>query len=152
MKLLIQNVLNANVSVDQKIIGEINQGFVVFIGIANTDTKEIADKMIQKMLNLRIFRDENDKTNLSLNDVSGELLLISQFTLYADCTHGNRPSFTNAGKPDLANELYEYIIDKCKETNLKVQTGEFGADMKVSLVNDGPFTIMLDSDEIIKKK
>jgi D-tyrosyl-tRNA(Tyr) deacylase len=152
MKFLIQNVQNASVSVEQKVIGEIQTGFVVFIGICDTDTTQIADKMIQKMLNLRIFEDAAGKTNLSLSDVSGALLLISQFTLYADCTHGNRPSFMKAGNPEKAQQLYQYIIDKCKETSVPVQTGKFGADMKVSLVNDGPFTIMLDSDEIIKTK
>lgn len=150
MKFLIQNVQNASVAVDGKIIGQIQKGFVVFIGICDTDNAQIADKMIQKLLNLRIFKDASGKTNLSLSDVSGGLLLISQFTLYADCRHGNRPSFTKAGNPALAEQLYDYIIQKCKETSLTVQTGSFGADMKVSLVNDGPFTIMLDSEEIVK--
>lgn len=150
MKFLIQNVQNASVAVDGKIIGQIQKGFVVFIGICDTDNAQIADKMIQKLLNLRIFKDASGKTNLSLSDVSGGLLLISQFTLYADCRHGNRPSFTKAGNPALAEQLYDYIIQKCKETALTVQTGSFGADMKVSLVNDGPFTIMLDSAEIVK--
>ncbi len=150
MKFLIQNVQNASVAVDGKIIGQIQKGFVVFIGICDTDNAQIADKMIQKLLNLRIFKDASGKTNLSLSDVSGGLLLISQFTLYADCRHGNRPSFTKAGNPALAEQLYDYIIQKCKETSLTVQTGSFGADMKVSLVNDGPFTIMLDSAEIVK--
>lgn len=149
MKFLIQNVQNASVAVDGKIIGQIQKGFVVFIGICDTDNAQIADKMIQKLLNLRI-KDASGKTNLSLSDVSGGLLLISQFTLYADCRHGNRPSFTKAGNPALAEQLYDYIIQKCKETSLTVQTGSFGADMKVSLVNDGPFTIMLDSAEIVK--
>lgn len=150
MKFLIQNVQSASVTVDQKVIGQIQKGFVVFIGICDTDTTEIADKMVQKLLNLRIFKDGAGKTNLSLSDVSGGLLLISQFTLYADCSHGNRPSFIKAGNPQLAKQLYEYIIDKCKETSLTVQTGSFGADMKVSLINDGPFTIMLDSAEIAR--
>lgn len=150
MKFLIQNVQNASVAVDGKIIGQIQKGFVVFIGICDADNAQIADKMIQKLLNLRIFKDASGKTNLSLSDVSGGLLLISQFTLYADCRHGNRPSFTKAGNPALAEQLYDYIIQKCKETSLTVQTGSFGADMKVSLVNDGPFTIMLDSAEIVK--
>ena len=148
MKFVIQNVLNASVSVDQKIVGQINQGYVVFIGISNDDNEETANKMIQKMLNLRIFQDENDKTNLSLEQISGELLLISQFTLYADCKHGNRPSFIKAGKPEHAQKLYNYIIEQCKMKVPNVQTGIFGADMKVSLTNDGPFTIVLDSDEI----
>ena len=148
MKFVIQNVLNASVSVDQKIVGQINQGYVVFIGISNDDNEETANKMIQKMLNLRIFQDENGKTNLSLEQISGELLLISQYTLYADCKHGNRPSFINAGKPEHAQKLYNYIIEQCKMKVPNVQTGIFGADMKVSLTNDGPFTIVLDSAEI----
>lgn len=148
MKFVIQNVLNASVSVEQKIVGQINQGYVVFIGISNDDNEETANKMIQKMLNLRIFQDENGKTNLSLEQISGELLLISQFTLYADCKHGNRPSFINAGKPEHAQKLYNYIIEQCKMKVPNVQTGIFGADMKVSLTNDGPFTIVLDSAEI----
>ena len=148
MKFVIQNVLNASVSVDQKIVGQINQGYVVFIGISNDDNEETAKKMIQKMLNLRIFQDENGKTNLSLEQISGELLLISQFTLYADCKHGNRPSFIKAGKPEHAQKLYNYIIEQCKIKVSNVQTGIFGADMKVSLTNDGPFTIVLDSTEI----
>ena len=118
--------------------------------MSNEDTKEIADKMIKKMINLRIFDDADGKTNLALKDVNGELLLVSQFTLYADCKKGNRPSFINAGKPDMANEMYEYIISKCKEEIDVVEQGEFGADMKVSLLNDGPFTIVLDSSEICK--
>lgn len=150
MKFLIQNVLNASVTVNEEVIGNIQKGFVVFIGISQTDNVEIADKMIHKLLNLRVFKDDQGKTNLSLSDVSGALLLVSQFTLYADCRHGNRPSFTKAGAPDEAQKLYEYIIQKCKESGLAVQTGSFGADMKVELVNDGPFTIMLDSEEIIK--
>ena len=148
MKFVIQNVLNASVSVDQKIVGQINQGYVVFIGISNDDNEETANKMIQKMLNLRIFQDENGKTNLSLEQISGKLLLISQFTLYADCKHGNRPSFIKAGKPEHAQKLYNYIIEQCKMKVPNVQTGIFGADMKVSLTNDGPFTIVLDSTEI----
>ena len=148
MKFVIQNVLNASVSVDQKIVGQINQGYVVFIGISNDDNEETANKMIQKMLNLRIFQDENGKTNLSLEQISGELLLISQFTLYADCKHGNRPSFIKAGKPEHAQKLYNYIIEQCKMKVPNVQTGIFGADMKVSLTNDGPFTIVLDSEQL----
>lgn len=150
MKFLIQNVQNASVQIENEIVGKINKGFVVFIGISDTDNTIIADKMIHKLLNLRIFKDSEGKTNLSLSDVSGELLLISQFTLYADCRHGNRPSFINAGKPEPAKELYEYIIDRCTQSGLNVQTGSFGADMKVELINDGPFTIMLDSEEICR--
>ena len=144
MKLVIQRVNHAEVAVDGNVIGQIKKGFLVFIGVAADDTKEIADKYIKKLLGLRIFEDENGKTNLSLKDVNGELLLVSQFTLYADCSHGNRPSFINAGKPELANEIYEYMISECKKQVPVVQTGEFGADMKVSLENDGPFTIILE--------
>ncbi|MCD7725948.1 MAG: D-tyrosyl-tRNA(Tyr) deacylase [Clostridiales bacterium] len=148
MKFLIQRVQHAAVQVEDQVIGEIGYGFLVFVGISNTDTREIADKMIHKLLNLRIFSDENGKTNRNLSSIGGELLIISQFTLYADCRHGNRPSFTDAGKPELAKELYEYIIQKCQEAVPKAAHGEFGADMKISLLNDGPFTIMLDSDVI----
>ena len=152
MKLVIQRVLNASVTVDDTVIGAIGKGFLVLIGVTEGDTEEIADKMLKKMLQLRIFEDENGKTNLALNDVSGEVLLVSQFTLYADCKKGNRPSFVNAGNPTLANHLYEYMIAKCKDAlTTNVQTGSFGADMKVALVNDGPFTIVLDSAEILAK-
>ncbi len=149
MKFVIQRVSEASCRVDQNITGAIDAGYCVLIGIEDADTREIADKMLSKMLNLRIFSDENGKTNLSLNDVNGSLLLISQFTLYADCRKGNRPSFTNAGKPDFAKEMYEYIISECQKTVPNVQTGIFGADMKISLTNDGPFTIVLDSKEIV---
>jgi len=149
MRFVIQRVSHASVAVGNNIIGKIGNGFLVLIGISNTDTEEIADKMLQKMLHLRIFSDENGKTNLSLGDVGGALLLVSQFTLYADCRKGNRPSFTNAGNPELANSLYGYLIQKARESCPVVQAGEFGADMKVSLENDGPFTILLDSDEIL---
>ncbi|MCQ2526358.1 MAG: D-aminoacyl-tRNA deacylase [Lachnospiraceae bacterium] len=148
MKFVIQRVQNANVKVDNEIIGEIAKGYMVLIGVAGSDTKEIADKMIKKMIGLRIFEDENGKTNLSLEQVNGELLLVSQFTLYADCKRGNRPGFTNAGAPDMASDMYDYIVAQCKSLVKVVQTGSFGADMKVSLINDGPFTIILDSDEI----
>lgn len=148
MRFVIQRVKHASVTIDGNISGKIEKGFLVLIGVAENDTKDMADKMIKKMLGLRIFEDEQGKTNLSLSDVGGELLLVSQFTLYADCKKGNRPSFIKAGKPDMANEMYEYIIAKCKETVQDVQTGAFGADMKVELLNDGPFTILLDSDEI----
>ena len=148
MKFLIQRVTSASCRVDHEITGEISKGFLVFIGVCDEDTKEIADKKTKKLLGLRIFEDENGKTNLSLKDVGGELLLISQFTLYADCKKGNRPSFINAGKPDFAKEMYEYIIEKCKEEIPVVAQGIFGADMKISLLNDGPFTIILDSNEI----
>lgn len=148
MKFLIQRVSQASVEVESKIIGKIEKGFLVFVGISQGDTKELADRMIHKLLGMRIFEDENGKTNLSLADVSGELLIISQFTLYADCKKGNRPSFIKAGNPELANSLYEYIISECQKQVPNVQMGAFGADMKISLLNDGPFTIMLDSDEI----
>lgn len=146
MRFVIQRVTEASVTIDGEISGKIGKGYLVLIGVADTDTKEIADKMIRKMIGLRIFEDEQGKTNLSLADVDGGLLLVSQFTLYANCKRGNRPSFIEAGKPDMANEMYEYIIEKCRESVDEVQTGEFGADMKVQLLNDGPFTILLDSD------
>ncbi len=148
MKFVIQRVNNASVTIDEKIVGKINKGFLVLIGVSNEDTKEIADKMIKKLIGMRIFDDENGKTNLALADVDGELLLVSQFTLYANCKKGNRPSFINAGAPDMANEMYEYIIEKCREMVKVVETGEFGADMKVKLENDGPFTIVLDSEQL----
>lgn len=148
MKFVIQRVKYAKVEVDNSIIGAIDKGYMVLIGIASSDTREIADKMIKKMIGLRIFEDENGKTNLSLSQVDGALLLVSQFTLYADCKHGNRPGFTNAGAPAMASEMYDYIINECRKSVAVVQTGSFGADMKVSLLNDGPFTIILDSDEI----
>ena len=151
MKFVIQRVKSANVKVDNKIVGSINKGFLVLIGITHTDTKEIADVLIKKLIKLRVFEDENDKMNLALNDVNGELLLVSQFTLYADCRRGNRPDFINAAKPDYANRLYEYIIEECRKQEFNVQTGIFGEDMKVNLLNDGPVTIILDSDELIKK-
>lgn len=150
MKFVIQRVKNASVTVDNDIIGQIDQGFLVLIGITSSDTKEIADAMVKKLINLRVFKDSQDKMNLSIKDVGGSLLLISQFTLYANCSHGNRPGFTDAAKPDYANDLYEYIIQECKKYDVLVETGEFGADMKVSLLNDGPVTIILDSDEILK--
>lgn len=148
MRFVIQRVTEASVKIDGEISGKIGKGYLVLIGVADTDTKEIADKMIRKMIGLRIFEDEQGKTNLSLADVDGGLLLVSQFTLYANCKRGNRPSFIEAGKPDMANEMYEYIIEKCRESVDEVQTGEFGADMKVQLLNDGPFTILLDSDQL----
>ena len=148
MKFIIQRVSQANVSVDNITIGSINRGYMVLIGVSHTDTIEIADKMIRKMIGLRIFEDENGKTNLSLADVNGELLLISQFTLYANCKKGNRPSFIESGAPALAEKLYEYILDECKRQVPVVERGRFGADMKVSLTNDGPFTIYLDSESL----
>mgnify|MGYP002514221210 CR=1 FL=1 len=148
MKFVIQRVLEASVEVEQNVIGKIDKGFLVFIGVGQEDNQEIADKLVKKLVGLRIFEDENGKTNLSLADVNGELLLISQFTLYANCKKGFRPSFTDSGAPDMAKELYEYIIEKCREVVPSVQTGSFGADMKVQLVNDGPFTIILDSETL----
>ena len=148
MRFVVQRVTHASVTVDGNVIGKIGQGFMVLIGVSDEDTKETADKMVKKLLGLRIFEDENGKTNLDIHTVGGSLLLISQFTLYADCKHGNRPSFIKAGKPDMANEMYEYIISECKKQVTVVETGEFGADMKVSLENDGPFTIVLDSKEL----
>lgn len=148
MKFVIQRVSEASVKIDGEVVGQINKGFMVLIGVGQNDTKEVADKMVKKMTGLRIFEDENGKTNLSLADVGGELLLISQFTLYANCKKGNRPSFIESGSPQMAEELYEYIIAKCKENIPSVQRGSFGADMKVSLVNDGPFTIVLDSEQL----
>ena len=148
MRFVIQRVTESSVKVDGKVIGQIGKGFMVLIGVADSDTKEIADKMVKKMTGLRIFEDEEGKTNLSLDAVGGELLLISQFTLYANCKKGNRPSFIEAGSPEKANALYEYIIKKCRESVERVETGRFGADMKVSLLNDGPFTIVLDSEKL----
>ena len=148
MKFVIQRVTEANVKVDGKIIGEISKGFMVLIGVGQDDTKEVADKMVKKLVGLRIFEDENGKTNLSLADVDGQLLLISQFTLYANCKKGYRPSFIEAGAPDMASDMYEYIISECKKSVPVVERGIFGADMKVSLANDGPFTILLDSDNL----
>ena len=148
MKFVIQRVSKASVTVENNVIGRIDKGFLVLVGITHSDTKEIANAMIKKLINLRIFTDSQDKMNLSIKDVGGSLLLVSQFTLYADCSHGNRPGFTDAAKPDYANELYEYIISECKKYEVPVETGEFGADMKVELLNDGPVTIILDSNEI----
>lgn len=145
MKFLIQRVTKAQVDIDGQTVGKIDgKGFLVLIGVGEGDTKEVADRMIRKMIALRIFADENGKTNLSIIDVKGSLLLVSQFTLYADCHKGNRPTFNNAGNPALAEELYNYIVAECKKEVDVVETGKFGADMQVSLVNDGPFTIMLE--------
>lgn len=149
MRLVIQRVQNGNVTVDGAVVGAIQKGYVVFVGISDSDTELIAEKMVQKMINLRIFEDSEGKTNLSLKDVSGEILLVSQFTLYADCRKGNRPSFIRAGGPEHANKLYEYMITLCEKECPVVQHGIFGADMKVSLINDGPFTVILDSEEIV---
>lgn len=145
MKLVIQRVTHASVTVEGEVVGSIEKGFAVLIGVGKEDTKETADALIKKMLGLRIFQDEQGKTNRSLKDVDGALLLISQFTLYANCKKGNRPSFIEAGSPQLAEELYEYIIKRCRETVPRVETGRFGAEMQVELCNDGPFTILLES-------
>lgn len=148
MKFVIQRVTHASVTVENDVLGKIDKGFLVLIGVSNDDTKEVADKMVKKLVGLRIFEDENGKTNLSLADVNGSLLLVSQFTLYANCKKGYRPSFIEAGAPDMANDMYEYIIAECKKTIPVVERGEFGADMKVELLNDGPFTIILDSEDL----
>jgi D-tyrosyl-tRNA(Tyr) deacylase len=152
MRFVIQRVSHASVTVDGKVLGKIGTGFMVLIGVEEADTIAIADKMISKLVNMRIFQDENDKMNLSLKDVDGGLLLISQFTLYADCKKGNRPSFTGAGGPDMASKMYDYIIAECKKEIDVVEQGEFGADMKVELLNDGPVTIILDSKDIMPNK
>ena len=144
MRFVIQRVSESEVKVDGQVIGKIGKGFMVLIGVCDSDTREIADKMVKKMLGLRIFEDEEGKTNLSLDTVGGSLLLISQFTLYANCKKGNRPSFIEAGEPHMAEELYEYMIQEAKKSVPVVEHGIFGADMKVSLINDGPFTIILD--------
>ena len=148
MKFVIQRVSQAEVVVEEHTVGKIDQGLMVLVSICNNDTKEIADKLVNKLIHLRIFEDENGKSNLSVQDIHGDLLIISQFTLYADCRKGNRPSYTNAGNPDLANELYEYIIAQCQKEFPNVQHGIFGAYMKVSLLNDGPFTIIFDSEQM----
>ena len=148
MKFVIQRVSQAEVVVEEQSVGKIDQGLMVLVSICNSDTKEIADKLINKLIHLRIFEDENGKSNLSVQDIHGNLLIISQFTLYADCRKGNRPSYTNAGNPDLANELYEYIIAQCQKEFPNVQHGIFGAYMKVSLLNDGPFTIIFESEQM----
>ena len=148
MRLVIQRVLQAEVQVDGDTVGKINKGLLVFVGAGQEDTREIADKYLKKLLGLRIFEDENGKTNLSLKDVNGEILMVSQFTLYANCKKGNRPSFTNAGKPDLATVLYDQFNQKLQDQGMHVEKGIFGADMKIELLNDGPVTIVLDSKEL----
>lgn len=148
MKFVIQRVQYASVKTGSKTVGKIGYGYLVLIGICEKDTKEIADRLVDKMIKLRINEDSEGKTNLSLADVNGELLLVSQFTLYANCRKGNRPSFVDAGDPEFANEMYEYVLDRCRGQVPVVEKGEFGADMKVELVNDGPFTIVLDSEEL----
>lgn len=144
MKLIIQRVANAQVEVDEKIVGKINKGYLVLFGVKEGDSIEQADALADKLCKLRIFEDENEKMNLSINDIDGELLIVSQFTLYANCEKGNRPSFVEAMEPKKANEIYEYFVEKCKEKVRKVEKGVFGAHMKVSLLNDGPVTIVLE--------
>ena len=151
MKFVVQRVSNASVEVNSKIVGEIEKGFLVLVGIKIDDTKEIADFMVSKLAKLRIFEDEAGKMNLSIKDVKGKLLLVSQFTLYANCKGGNRPDFVNAAKPGYAKELYEYVVQMCKQEGIEVQTGIFREEMKVRLLNDGPVTIIMDSSEIMNK-
>lgn len=148
MRVVLQRVSEASVSVDGQVVGKIGQGFLLLLGVSDSDTETVADKMTDKICKLRIFADENGKTNRSLADVKGDLLVVSQFTLYADCRHGNRPGFTGAGGPDKANRLYEHVVERCRLYVNKVEHGIFGADMKVSLINDGPFTLVLDSEEL----
>ena len=150
MRIVIQRVKRASVSVEEKVVGSIQKGFLVLIGVGQGDDDATADKYMKKLLGLRIFEDENGKTNLSLADVGGELLVISQFTLYADCKKGNRPSFVKAGAPDMAERLYEHFMDRCRNYVDVVEKGQFGADMKVELLNDGPFTLMLESEQLFK--
>lgn len=144
MKLVVQRVKNAQVDVDGKTVGKIEKGFMVLLGVKHSDTKEEADYLVKKLCNLRVFEDENGKMNLGLKDIKGELLIISQFTLYADCTEGNRPSFIGAARPEIAEPLYQYFCNECEKNGIKVEKGIFGADMKVSLLNDGPVTIILE--------
>ncbi len=152
MRLLVQRVLSGSVSVDGTVVGKVDKGYVVFCGVCDDDTEEVMEKMTTKLLNLRIFEDENGKVNKSIIDVGGEVLLVSQFTLYADCHHGNRPSFILAGEPGHAKEIYEKMAESIRRQGFKCDTGIFGAEMKVELINDGPFTIWLDSEEIVKKR
>ena len=148
MKLVVQRVTHADVEVEEKVVGKINSGFMVLVGIGSGDTEEQADFLAKKLCNLRIFEDENEKMNLSIKEVNGKILAISQFTLYADTNSGNRPSFTNAEKPERAQNLYKYFMEKCRSEGIDVEEGIFGAHMKVSLINDGPFTIVLDSEKL----
>ncbi len=145
MKVVIQRVIKSSVRINNKEVAKIGKGFLILLGISKDDNFEKADYIIKKIYNLRVFSDENDKMNLSIQDINGELLIVSQFTLYADCKKGNRPSFINAAPPEEAEKIYEYFINECKKNNLKVETGEFGADMKVELINDGPVTIILEN-------
>ena len=151
MRFLVQRVKEASVEANQQLVGKIQKGYLVLIGITHTDTEKEADFLVNKLINLRIFTDENDKMNLNLKQVNGEILLVSQFTLYGNASHGNRPDFIEAARPEYAKKLYEYIIEKVKDNGINTQTGIFGADMKVHLINDGPVTIILDSHELFKK-
>ena len=151
MRVVLQRVKHASVQVDGAVIGEIGQGFLILLGVSDRDDEKTVDQMADKICRLRIFEDENGKTNRSLADVGGSVLVVSQFTLYADCRKGNRPGFTGAGSPEEANRLYEYFTERCKAHVGHVEHGEFGADMKVELLNDGPFTLMLDSEELFAK-
>lgn len=144
MKLVVQRVTNSQVTVEGKITGKIGKGYLVLLGVTYTDTKEVADYLVKKLCNLRVFTDENDKMNLSIKDIDGELLIVSQFTLYADSQKGNRPSFVNSAKPEMAEKLYEYFVEQCRKEVKNVGTGIFGAHMKVELLNDGPVTIILE--------
>lgn len=150
MRAVVQRVTQASVTVDGELLGRIGKGLLILLGVADGDTRELTEKMADKICRLRIFEDENGKTSLSLADVGGELLVISQFTLYADCRKGNRPSFVKAGAPQMAEKLYEHFLVRCREQADVVEKGQFGADMKVELLNDGPFTLMLDSEELFK--
>lgn len=150
MKVVLQRVTHAQVTVEEQVVGKIGHGFLLLLGVEDADTVETADHMVEKICKLRIFQDENGKTNLSLADVGGELLVVSQFTLYADCKKGNRPSFVKAGAPDMAERLYEHFMDRCRNYVDVVEKGQFGADMKVELLNDGPFTLMLESEQLFK--
>lgn len=150
MRAIIQRVKHASVSVDNQITGEIEQGFLVLLGVTHTDTEKEVDWLAKKITDLRVFNDSEDKMNLGLKDVNGELLIISQFTLYGNCIKGRRPAFIDAAKPDMANELYEKFLKKCKELGFKTEAGIFGADMKVELLNDGPVTLIIDTKDCSK--
>lgn len=152
MRFLVQRVKKASVTVEDTIVGKIEKGYLVFVGVSPTDTMAIADKMVKKLVGLRIFEDEDGKTNLDMRAVNAQMLVISQFTLYADCRKGNRPSFTDAAAPAAAEELYQYILQKCRQEIAIVEEGVFGADMKVDLINDGPFTIIMDSDTLFSPR
>ena len=153
MRFVLQCVSQASCTVEGRVTGAIERGYLILVGIADSDTEETADRMLKKVAGLRIFPDENGKTNLSLAEIGGSILLISQFTLYADCRKGNRPSFVKAGKPEHAERLYRYLLERCRREGIgkAVEEGVFGADMKIALVNEGPFTLVLDSDELQRR-